>query len=406
MTKLILTLLLLLTSDLFTMEVTFDIRSSQSEMQLTPDSLVIFNKSNNTSFTFVSTNKVELDAITSVKNNFSMLNSIQKINIYSYDGRLHKTFENINKSNESIFNEINSLENGIYFVEYVSNQVESNRRDIILIDGYNHNFNYNYTLNFLINPIFNVKIYKHGYKNKELYDVSFADGETLEVLLDPEYDKYFNQTKIRINGIVKYGKTSGETDYGGKLSYSTYDSFNEYRDSIIIENTELRILDNDCLKKVMEKNYRPSLCNVDFPIAPDSAYFCGLKCNSGSYLSSFSSSSMYAIFNKAKDTLVNLTLNYKDGTYENGGYPSFQEKDNQLFLYIKELPIKEESDKFVAILNRSDIQKHLSAFRWDIYYYAVSMSPPFFYNKSNTSLNGEMVINSDAQIIIEIYKSK
>ena len=388
------------------MEVTFDIKSSKSEMQLTPDSLVIFNKSNNASFTFINSNIVELDAITSVNSELSKLNSIQKINIYSYDGRLLKTFESINKSNKHIFEDINSLENGIYFVEFISNQVEAIKRNIILVDGNNNGYSSNYNLNFLINQVYNVKIYKHGYKSVELIDVSFDQGESLEILLDPEYDKYFNQTKIKINGIIKYGKTSSENDNGGTLKYSTYDSFQEYNDSIIIVNTELRVLDNDCLKKVMEKNYKPSLCNVDFPIAPDSAYFCGLKCNTGSYLSSFSGSSMYVIFNEAKDTLVNLTLSYKYGTHENGGYPTFQQKYNELFLYIRDIPIKEEGDKFIVKLDKSLIEKHLNSFRWDIFYYAVSMSPPFYYNKSNTSLNGEMVINSDAQIIIEIYKGK
>lgn len=400
-------LLFIFSLSLYSTQFTLELRSSKSQMSLIPDSVIVIDKSDNTHYSFYKTNIINLEAKTSIKINHSTSNSIKEINIYNYDGRLIRTL-NIDQSNSTKISQIiGSINRGIYFIEFISNENTVLERKSLYVDGRGgKSINNDLNLNYLIEKKYDFQIYKYGYENILLNDVSSDGSEPIQILMDPEYDKFYTNAYVKINGIYKNGKTDTETSYSGNVKYSTYDSRLELADSLIIDNTELRLLDNSCLVKVMEQNYRTFACEEDFPLAADSAYFCGLVCNSGNVFSDFRSSSVYCIFNKAKDTIINLTIYYRNGTYEFGGGSSRKQTYRDIFMYFKNIPVTEYDNKFTAILDKYEIAKYLQIFNLYTLYFGVDLNPPFDYSKSKSNLTGETELMDNAKVKIEIFKSK
>lgn len=401
------TLLLIFSLNLYSTQFTLDIRSSKSQMTLIPDSVIVIDKSDNRQYSFYKTNIINLEAITNVEIDNRLYNELKEINIYNYDGRLIRTL-NIDQSNNTKISQIlGSINRGIYFIEFISNKnTLLDRKSLYVVGSGSKTISNDFNLNYLIEQKYDILIYKYGYENIQLNDVSPNEVEPISILMDPQYDKFYTNAYVKINGIYKNGKTDTETSYSGNVKYSTYDSKLELADSLIIDNTELRLLDNNCLEKVMEQNYRTFACEEVFPLAVDSAYFCGLVCNNGNVLSDFRSSSVHCIFNSTMDTLINLTIFYRNGKYEFGGNPSEKRIYRDIFIYFKNIPITEYKNKFTANLDKSEIEKYLQIFNWESIYYGVDLHPPFDYSKSKSNLTGETELMDNAKVKIEIFKSK
>lgn len=383
-------------------QLTIALRSSVSNQILSPDSINVFNKSENISATFLNTNIINLGTVTSIESELQTESPIVSCSIFSYNGQL------IHKSNIKSFTEIiSNLKKGIYLLETIhyNSKVE---RKMFYLDGNNEmSSTRSISLNYLSPPLFDITIYKHGYETLIINDVSISGDETIPLILVPEFDKYYNKVTLNVKGIWKEGKVSSETTINGKQNYSTYENNVELKEDMIFSNTEIRKLDDGCYEKVMEGVNQMLECQIDFPIKEDSLYFCGLYCEkpSGSYWQ-LSANTLQANFNLDMDTLVSLNLNYRVGSYEDGGYPAKLQKYKNLSMVFSNIAVSEDSDKYTVTLDNTSIKEKMKYLSWGEYYDSIGFHPPHDRVKSNSSYDGIIDIKSDATIEIVIYKSK
>lgn len=385
---------------------TLDIRSSVSNIVLVPDSVVVYNKTEDISYTFTKTNELNLDIITSIEDELESNHNPFTLNVYSYNGQLIKT-NFLGKQDVELPGVFKELNSGLYLIErqYLNGEIV---RNVVFLDAYLNQFKSNtVSLNYLLEKEYDISIYKHGYGTITLDNIKVDKDEKIPLLLTPEFDKFYNRIVLSVNGIWKEGKVSSEVTENGNQKYSTYDVKSELKDEIDFKNTELRELNDACYDKVMEGINQNLKCSEDFPIKEDSIYFCGLECSkpSNSY-SELYANTVYAIFKESKDTIQYLNFHYRIGSFEESGYPSKKQKYKSVDIALSNLPFVEDSDKYTITLVNSQIRNHISFFYWNEYYDGIDFHPPFNRGKSTTNYNGDLDIKSDAKLEIIIYKSK
>jgi hypothetical protein len=382
--------------------INFDIKSSNSNNLLVPDSLVVHDRDKGTQYTFYNTSSFDLDAITSVKVDYLSSPILDRLLIYNYNGQMVHSTTNIPNKNS-----LNSLGAGLYMVETLYKNGKSHR-NLIIIDGSNEiSSSNNYRLNFFLSSFFDIYIYKKGYETLTLTNYSLEPNETIPLYMTPEFDKFYNRITLSINGVWKEGKVDSEVTENGNKKYSTHDTKVELKDEIEFKNTELRELNNACFDKVMEGINQSLYCSEDFPIKEDSIYFCGLECSksSNSY-SELYAKTMFVIFKESMDTVQFLNFHYRIGSYEESGYPSKKQTYKSVDIALSNLPVVEDSDKYTITLVNSQIKNHISFFYWNEFYDGIDFHPPFNRGKSTTNYKGELDIKSEAKIEIIIYKTK
>ncbi|PKL78614.1 MAG: hypothetical protein CVV25_10905 [Ignavibacteriae bacterium HGW-Ignavibacteriae-4] len=385
---------------------TLDIRSSVSSIVLEPDSVVVYNKTEDISYTFTKTNELNLDIITSIDDELESNYNPFTLNIYSYNGQLIKT-NFLGKQYVELSGVFKELNSGLYLIErqYLNGEIV---RNVVFLDAYLNQFKSNtVSLNYLLEKEYDISIYKHGYGTITLDNIKVNMDEKIPLLLTPEFDKFYNRIVLSINGIWKEGKVNSEVTENGNQKYSTNDVKSELKDEIDFKNTELRELNDACYDKVMEGINKNLKCSEDFPIKEDSIYFCGLECSkpSNSY-SELYANTVYAIFNESKDTIQFLNFHYRIGSFEESGYPSKKQEYKSVDIALSNLPFVEDSDKYTITLVNSQIRNHISFFYWNEFYDGIDFHPPFNRGKSTTNYNGDLDIKSDAKIELIIYKSK
>lgn len=396
------------TTSLLSSTITFDIRSSASNITLIPDSIVVYNKSENFYFKFTKTSIVDFNIITSVNDIPLTSDQTKYIRIYTYNGQLIATNSNVKGTYNSVISEMfSNLENGIYFIETVSSNDIINK-DIVYFDAnLNHLKTSKTTLNFLLEPVYDITIYKHGYKSFKLDNIKVESNENIPVLLLTEYNKYYKYVTVNVNGIWKEGKVNSEVTIDGNVKYSNYENKKELNEKMVFNNSELRILDDVCYDKVMDGINQKLECVVDFPISNDSLYLCDLECvNQNNSYSELHANSIYLIFKDSYDSLDFFNFHFRKGSYEYGGSYSKKQQYMSVDIALSNIPIEEDSEKYTITLNNSQIKKYISFFYWDEYYDGIDLHPPFNRGKLKSNYNGELDIKSDAKIEITIYKSE
>ena len=388
--------------------VKFDLRSSESDKTLNPDSIVVYNKLDGNSYTFVGTKNIDFNLATNIEFDKYDLDLYQYIKIYTYNGILISKLENFNRNSNSkkIFE---GLESGVYFIE-VTFKNGNIAREAIYIDANNKQINQsNLSLTKIENTKYDITFYKNGYENYSLYDFDKSTQDVVFVLLTPAFNKFYDNIIIEISGIELNSKITQVITENNNEKHSTYESFSLLELEIDAPLKEYDEYDINLFNEVTENTDFNTDCNESFPITQDSIYTCGLECKQNDNIVNLLHINIEARFSEDKDSLLYAKIKYSDGKKEYAGNPSKYQTLQDLVIYLKPQPLTyHESDSntyySVEILGQEVINS-ISSINWKKYSDQIGLSPPFTRVQMKTVYDNKPE-QLDGRIRIDFIKNK